>query len=33
MSRLVFITRNITQEQVSALLQAVRALAVEAPSA
>ena len=31
-SRLVFITRNITQEQVSALLQAVRALAVEAPS-
>jgi G3E family GTPase len=33
MSRLVFITRNITQEQVSALLAAVRALAVEAPSA
>ena len=31
-SRLVFITRNITQEQVSALLQAVRALAAEAPS-
>ena len=31
-SRLVFITRNITQEQVSALLRAVRALAVEAPS-
>jgi G3E family GTPase len=27
-SRLVFITRNISQEQVRALLQAVRALAV-----
>jgi G3E family GTPase len=33
MSRLVFITRNITQEQVSALLLAVRALAAGAPSA
>ena len=32
MSRLVFITRNITLEQVSALLAAVRALAAEAPS-
>src|SRR5579863_5093962 len=31
MSRLVFITRNITQEQVSALLAAVRALAAETP--
>jgi G3E family GTPase len=30
-SRLVFITRNITQEQVSALLLAVRALAADAP--
>jgi G3E family GTPase len=30
-SRLVFITRNIAQEQVSALLQAVRALAADAP--
>jgi len=30
-SRLVFITRNITQEQVSALLAAVRALAAGAP--
>ena len=32
-SRLVFITRNITQEQVSALLRAVRALAADAPDA
>jgi len=30
-SRLVFITRNISQEQVTALLHAVRALAAEAP--
>ena len=30
-SRLVFITRNIAQEQVTALLDAVRALAAEAP--
>jgi G3E family GTPase len=31
-SRLVFITRNISQDQVWALLRAVRALAVDAPS-
>jgi G3E family GTPase len=31
-SRLVFITRNIAQEQVAALIQVVRALAADAPS-
>ena len=31
-SRLVFITRNITQEQILALLYAVRALATDGPS-